>query len=269
MGDFKDILKVEGVHAKGYGIISKIVMQDKRLSIEAKAIYSYFCSYAGSGNQAFPSVSRIVNDLCISKSRYYKHFKSLKDYDYVRVVQKNVEGSFGSNIYTLVSKPDTDLPSTSFTDTLNADTQNANTKFKDSNSNNVLKVTKDINNINLSIDTGLIDGQIEKYSLDYLKNHYSLENIDDYDNKSDLLNLIYDILNSDINMLMINGTNISKRTVDSRLIGLDNSHFDYVLEEVNKQQNIKNMRAYLISSLYNSRTTLGAHYSNLATKNNR
>ncbi len=106
MDKIQDILKVEGVNAKGYGIIGKIVMQDKRLSIEAKAIYAYFRSYAGAGTSAFPGVPKILEDLGISKNRYYKHFGLLKTYDYIRVDQViQSSGKFSHNIYTMVDNP--------------------------------------------------------------------------------------------------------------------------------------------------------------------
>ena len=50
-----DVLKVIGIDSKGYGKIPKLVMQDHNLTIEAKAIYAYFASYAGAGTNAFPS----------------------------------------------------------------------------------------------------------------------------------------------------------------------------------------------------------------------
>ena len=47
--EFENILLVEGINAKGYGTIPKLVMKDRRLTAQAKAIYAYFCSYAGCG----------------------------------------------------------------------------------------------------------------------------------------------------------------------------------------------------------------------------
>ena len=98
-----DILKVQGRMERGYGIIPKLPMQDKRLTIEAKAIYSYFCSYAGAGTQAFPSRSKILYDLGIGEERYYRHFNILKKYGYIKVEQNvNSVGKFKNNIYTLI-----------------------------------------------------------------------------------------------------------------------------------------------------------------------
>ena len=62
----EDLLRIEGVNAKGYGCIPKAVMKDRRLTLYAKAIYAYFRSYAGSGNRAFPSRATILYGLQIN-----------------------------------------------------------------------------------------------------------------------------------------------------------------------------------------------------------
>lgn len=106
MDNFRDILITEGVNSKGFGTISKLVMLDRKLTIQAKAIYAYFCSYAGGGSQPFPSVERILGDLDISEDTYYKHLRFLKAYGYIIVEQrKNGKGTFLSNVYTLTSHP--------------------------------------------------------------------------------------------------------------------------------------------------------------------
>ena len=101
-----NILEVQGIHAKGFGTIPKIVMQDRRLKPTAKAIYAYFCSYAGAGSTAFPSVNKIIYDLNMNKDTYYKHLEILKDCGYVTVTPNRAEGNkFDNNIYTLIFNP--------------------------------------------------------------------------------------------------------------------------------------------------------------------
>lgn len=101
-----DILRVEGIMAQGYGINPKLIMRDKRLTPEAKAIYSYIASFAGGGNQAFPSREIMLSELQMSKDRYYKHLKYLTDADYIRIERtKGRNGSFDRNIYTMVAMP--------------------------------------------------------------------------------------------------------------------------------------------------------------------
>lgn len=104
-----NILRVEGIMAQGYGINPKIVMRDKRLTPEAKCIYSYFASFAGNGNQAFPSRDVILDELQMSKDRYYRHLKILLKADYIRIEQLRGEGGFFKrNIYTIVTNPNPD-----------------------------------------------------------------------------------------------------------------------------------------------------------------
>ena len=115
-----DILKVEGVMAKGYGIVPKLVMQDPRLSRDAKAIYSYICAFAGAGSTAFPGVKKICKDLCFGKiETMVKHRRQLEKYGYIKVEQeRTAEGKFARNIYTLIQFPEEHLETLDITEKL-------------------------------------------------------------------------------------------------------------------------------------------------------
>ena len=63
----------------GYGIIPKIVMRDKNLSIEAKAIYAYLIAFAGDKKTCYPSRDLMCKELGISINRFTKHLKKLKE----------------------------------------------------------------------------------------------------------------------------------------------------------------------------------------------
>jgi len=103
--DDTDILKAAGILSMGYGLFPKMIAKDRRLSGEARSIYAYFCSYAGSGNTAFPRVEMISADLCYSKDRYYRHFNQLVKYGYVSVSRDKLpDGRFSHNVYTLNSE---------------------------------------------------------------------------------------------------------------------------------------------------------------------
>lgn len=104
--EFENLLLVEGVNAQGYGTIPKLVMKDRRLTPQAKAIYAYFCSYAGCGSTAFPKVSQIMYDLNISNKTYYKHFDLLTEFGYITVVKIKKKGNkFDNNVYKLNTNP--------------------------------------------------------------------------------------------------------------------------------------------------------------------
>lgn len=109
MERINDLLRVEGIMSQGFGLSPKIVMRDQRLTIEAKAIYSYIVSFAGGGNQSFPGRDMMVEELGISVKRYYKHLQLLIDCDYLRIErEKGENGMFGRNIYTIVANPESD-----------------------------------------------------------------------------------------------------------------------------------------------------------------
>lgn len=151
-----DILRVEGVRSKGFGIIPKLVMQDKRISVASKGIYAYFCSYAGAGDTAFPSVKKICYDLNINcEDTFRKHMKPLKHLGYIKVEQQKCKDEFGrlmfsKNIYTLIDKPETqeqqdNFPSPKFSGTETFRHGNFPTRKKQGyNNNSVLKSTGDL-----------------------------------------------------------------------------------------------------------------------------
>lgn len=113
----QDENKIQGfnINSAGYGIVPKLVMQDRNLSVTSKAIYAYFCSYTGAGNTCFPSRQKICYDLNIHKDTFTKYFKPLVHFGYVRVkqIKDDVSGRFLRNVYILQDK----LPCPVFSDT--------------------------------------------------------------------------------------------------------------------------------------------------------
>lgn len=161
----QDELKIEGILSKGYGLSPKLVMRDKRLTVEAKAIYAYMASFAGNGFTAFPSVSLILSDLVISKDRFYKHRKLLIELGYIEVKQENQKNSnFKKTVYTLKHVIDSRIPC--FKDTENKDTENRDTENKEHNSNSIN--SNSINNNSINKYVALQDISLHKKIIEYL-----------------------------------------------------------------------------------------------------
>lgn len=152
--DKKDMLKTGSVLSAGYGIIPKLVMKDKDISIEAKAIYAFLCSYTGKGDTAFPGIGIITGHLEISEHRFYKHRKALLEKGYISLTKERHEGgSFKRNLYTIntvilheqnphvdnlhVEKPHVDKPHAENVGTNNNSSKNnsINNNKKDKNNN--------------------------------------------------------------------------------------------------------------------------------------
>lgn len=279
MGTDSDILQVQGVNSKGFGIVPKMVMQDERLSIQAKAIYSYFCSYAGAGRTAFPQISKITRDLDISKNSYYKHFNQLKDYGYVKVEQEKVKGGhFSKNTYTLIeSVPCTKIcdtekkhtpPCTNFRDTVKRDT-----KICDTNNNSIIKSTVFKNNSQSCQDkvaASQPDGQtdIDRYTK-LIKQNIQYEDLqvtnhDDIALIDEIVLIMLDAIMSRSSIVRINCEDKPRELVRHQLVRITNENIRYVLGQFKSVTGrILNKRQYLLTMLYHSRMELEAHYTNL------
>lgn len=154
----ENTVKLEGVLSKGYGIVPKLVMKDKDLTAEAKAIYAYLASYAGGGETAFPSVSLICEDLGFGKNRFYTHRKNLIEKGYIKVERKRKEKGFSNNIYTLVQtvciqnedigNDDSQTVRLQNEDIQNEDIQNRDIQNRDTNKNRSNNNSLNNNSIN-------------------------------------------------------------------------------------------------------------------------
>ena len=103
---FPDILKYDGVMAKGYGIICKFPMRDRDLNLAAKGIYALLCCYARDESSAYPARATIMETLGIGKEKYYSGLNQLIDQGYISVESSTREkGRFSHNIYTIISNP--------------------------------------------------------------------------------------------------------------------------------------------------------------------
>ena len=54
------LLVFESVAARGFDTVPRLVMPDRDLTAQAKAIYFYFASFAGAGMTAFPQRAAIM-----------------------------------------------------------------------------------------------------------------------------------------------------------------------------------------------------------------
>ena len=99
--EMTDLLILENVKAQGFGTVPKLVMLDTRLTAQAKAIYSYFASFAGGGTSAFPRRTTITWDLNLSPAAYYSHFNLLLHCGYLTVEHRKNNGKFDVSLYRL------------------------------------------------------------------------------------------------------------------------------------------------------------------------
>lgn len=104
--DWADVLRHEGILAKGYGVLPKYAMLDRDLSLTAKTIYAFLCSLAGNGETTYPSVETIKSYLGIGESAYSARLKELLDAGYIlREKRREPNARFAHNLYTIARQP--------------------------------------------------------------------------------------------------------------------------------------------------------------------
>ena len=94
-----DNTEIKVIRDTGFGQVKRSVMRDKSLSIEAKAIYAYFCGFAGNDTKAYPLRDTIVDELGISLKRYYKYLKELQVRGIIKIQTIKTDSGFKRNIY--------------------------------------------------------------------------------------------------------------------------------------------------------------------------
>ncbi|MDT2850191.1 helix-turn-helix domain-containing protein [Vagococcus carniphilus] len=198
--DFEDKLIVEGINSQGYGIMPKMIMQDKRLTIESKAIYAYLVSYAGAGTSAFPGLKRILSDLCISENRFYRHRKLLIDCGYISVnAIRNEKKVIIKNIYTLHSNPEK-IGNSSEKEVSHKMKDRVSYKTKDKgipqNEGGVKVTDSNINKLKLTSSLKEIDDD-EKLINKHIQNKFELSEI--IKESPELIELSQQLVESDVN----------------------------------------------------------------------
>lgn len=78
---------------------------------------------------------------------------------------------------------------------------------------------------------------------------------------NELVSLMVDTICSTKPFIRVNGENIPHEGVKSTFLKLNSNHIEYVLEAMDKNSSdVRNIRSYLITALYNSRFTLNSYW---------
>ena len=140
----------------GYGLVFKSILKRSDIDIEAKSLYAYLSSYAGSDTKAFPGVSLICHDLNISEKRFQKYRKQLEVAGVITIERKRTANGFSKNVYTINHKssghsvpvgnlPERNLPERNLP---NKNNSSKNNSFKNNNSinNSATNVASELEN---------------------------------------------------------------------------------------------------------------------------
>ena len=86
----------------------------------------------------------------------------------------------------------------------------------------------------------------------------------DTDRVNEMVEVMLDVICSTRPTIRINGEDMPQQVVKSRFLKLNSSHIEYVLHAMNEcPSNIRNIRAYMLTTLYNASLTMDNYYSAL------
>ena len=98
----------------------------------------------------------------------------------------------------------------------------------------------------------------ENISYDVLRQRCDPERLDE------IVGILLDTVCSRKKEIRIAGEDMPAETVKSRLLKLDDSHIEYVLECLDKNTtDVRNIRSYILTALYQAPTTISSYYSAL------
>lgn len=81
------------------------------------------------------------------------------------------------------------------------------------------------------------------------------------DTINELISIMVDAICSTRPTIRVNGEDVPRDVVKSTFLKLNSSHIEYVLEAMdNNTSDVRNIRSYLITALYNSRLTLNSYW---------
>ncbi len=242
--NLKSFIQLRSILSQGYGFSPQIVMRDIRLTAEAKAIYAYMASFAGTNLTAFPTIELQLHELNMSAKRYYKHRKLLEDLGYITIQRTTTKLASGKvvrdkNIYILEQFP---------VEKNRYNTDNDNSK-------------KEIKSNNLAIEQKV---QVQKYTRknnNIKSNNFNINNISS-SNKEDIEEEVKIISN----ICKENNFKLSVKDIRNILLAFPVSKLiKAILTATTVNTKIKNCKGYIMAILKDMDTPKNI---NIISKNN-
>ena len=260
---------------RGYTVMANFHLRDKNLSLKAVGLLSKMLSF----NDGWQFSTRGLSAICKEgPDAILSALRELENYGYlVRHQARDEKGRMSSMVFEIYEKPQEVLSEAGNPYTENPDADNPVTEKPytgnpaQRNTDQVIteKTNTSLNNYQ-SINLDGMDRMDERESyrellwenleLDILAHDTRL----DMDRVNELLEIMLDAVCSTSPTIRINGEDMPQQVVKSRFLKLNSSHIEYVLQAMNENPSaIRNIRAYLLTALYNAPLTMDNYYSAL------
>lgn len=189
--------------------------------------------------------------------------KELEDEGYVvRVQSRDERGRMSRNKYTVYALPQKEKPSPDEPMTEKPTQINTNQVIPKKRNDSLSKYQ--------SINPDGMDAMDERERYEEIIREnlevdiLSQDSRYDIDRVNEIIEVMLDAICSTSPTLRVNNADMPKEVVKSRLLKLNSSHIDYVFDAMRKSpSDIRNIRAYMLTALYNAPATIDNYYSAL------
>lgn len=251
-----------------FTIMSNYHLRDKNLSNKSKGLLSIMLSLPEEWDYSVDGLVYICKD-GYDSIRYQIH--ELEKYGYItRERERNEKGQLKGCNYVVYEIPiglDSHNP-VNVEPTSENHTQE-NRRQINTNLSRTDKInTYSINNQSIYLDEidkkEIEENVAEQIEADSLSYEYPKEKV------KEIVSIMADVISSSAVTIKINGSYVRKEDVIYRFSQINDEHIRYVLDSMERSaSNIKNIRSYIITSLYNAPVTIENYYSALVCKRQR
>ena len=258
---------------RGYTVMANYHLRDKTLSLKAVGLLSKMLSFNDGWQFSTKGLSAICKE---GPDAVLAALRELEDHGYlIRHRQRDAKGRMRNTVFEIYEQPQPVSPHRENPDVDNPDMDNPHMENPHGENPAQLNTNQVINNqrnnslINYqSINLDGMDRMDEREQYRELirdnleidirsqDRHYDLDRV------NEIVEIMLDAICSTSPTIRINGEDMPQPVVKSRFLKLDSGHIDYVLQAMNDcPSDIRNIRAYLLTALYNASLTIDNYYS--------
>ena len=256
---------------RNYTVMSNVHLRDKALPLKAKGLLSLMLSLPEDWDYSMRGLAKLSADGLDSTRAAVK---ALERSGYVvRRQLYDARGRFSNNEYTVFeipqpSSPSSDLPLTGKPST-EKPSSDAPLSEKPSQINTEQVITQerntDLNNyqsINLDGMDRMDERERYREIIEENIEYEIMKDRPDGDRLGEIVEIMLDAVCSTAPTIRINGEDMPQQVVKSRFLKLDSSPIEYVFHAMKEcPSDIRNIRAYLLTTLYNAPATMDNFYS--------
>lgn len=263
---------------RGYTVMANYHLRDKRLSLKSVGLLSKMLSF----NDGWKFSTRGLAAICKEgPDAILTSLRELERNGYlVRHQERNANGRMGSMVFEIYEEPQEVSPDTGKPQPENPDTANPvtekpcmeNTAQISTNQVITQKRNNSLSNYQ-SINLDGMDAMNERESYrELIRDNLEIDILSQdsrYDTArvNEMVEIMLDAVCSTSPTIRINGEDMPQQVVKSRFLKLDSSHIEYVLQAMNDNpSDIRNIRAYMLTALYNASLTMDNYYSALVNR---